>query len=179
MLVFMDNRELATAIYDVAHLTGSFKLRSGQSAHEYFDKFQFTSRPELLDAVSDAMVAIVPADVEVLAGLQLGGIPLAAALALKTGLPAVYVRLERKGYGTCKISEGVDVAGKVVAIVEDVTTTGGQIVLSTADLRAEGADVRHVLVVVDKETGAGKNLSEAGLKLHSLFTARDLESTGQ
>ena len=68
--------------------------------------------------------------------------------------------------------------GKVVAIVEDVTTTGGQIVLSTADLRAEGADVRHALVVVDKETGAGKNLSEAGLKMHSIFTARDLRAPG-
>ncbi len=117
----------------------------------------------------------IPPDVEVVAGLQLGGVPLAAALSLKTGLPAVYVRLERKTYGTCKISEGVNVADKVVAIVEDVTTSGGQIALSAADLRAEGADVRHALVVVDKETGAIENLREHDIQLHSLLTAADLE----
>ncbi len=92
-----------------AHLTGTFTLRSGHTSTEYFDKFQFTSRPELLDAVSSQLAAMVPADVEVLAGLQLGGVPLAAALSLKTGLPAVYVRLERKAYGTGRICEGVPV----------------------------------------------------------------------
>ena len=157
-------------------MKGDFRLRSGQSASEYFDKFQFTSRPDLLDAVSDALAEIVPPDVEILAGLQLGGVPLAAALSLKTRLPAVYVRLERKTYGTCKISEGVNVSGKVVAVVEDVITTGGQIVLSTEDLRAEGADVRYALVVVDKGTGAAANLSEAGLGLCSVFTASELEA---
>jgi orotate phosphoribosyltransferase len=177
MMGRMERADLAAAIFDVAHLTGNFTLRSGQSSGEYFDKYQFTSRPALLDAVSDAMAALVPPDVEVLAGLQLGGVPLVAALSLKTGLPAVYVRLQRKTYGTCRISEGVDVDGQIVAIVEDVITTGGQIILSTQDLRAEGADVRHALVVVDKETGAAENLSEAGLQLRSVFTARELEAT--
>ena len=171
----VERKELAAALYAAAHLSGEFKLRSGQMATEYFDKFQFTSRPDLLDAVSDALAAIVPQDVEVLAGLQLGGVPLAAALALKTRLPAVYVRLERKTYGTCKISEGVEVAGKVVAVVEDVITTGGQIAQSTQDLRAEGADVRYALVVVDKESGAHENLSRAGIDVRRLFTARELE----
>ncbi len=159
----MEREELAGAIHDVARLTGTFTLRSGQASSEYFDKFQFTSRPNLLDAVSDAMAAVVPPEVEVLAGLQLGGVPLAAALSLKTHLAAVYVRLQRKTYGTCKISEGVDVGGRVVAVVEDVITTGGQIILSAEDLRAEGADVRYALVVVDKESGAAENLKQAGL----------------
>jgi len=102
-------------------------------------------------AHSSQLAAIVPPDVEVLAGLQLGGVPLAAALSLKTGLPAVYVRLERKSYGTCRISEGVDIGGRVVAVVEDIVTSGGQIGLSTADLRAEGSDVRYALAVADRE----------------------------
>ena len=167
--------ELAAAVRQAAQLTGTFTLRSGQTATEYFDKFQLTSRPDLLDAVSDAMARIMPPDVEILAGLQLGGVPLAAALALKTRLPAVYVRPQRKTYGTCKITEGVDVAGRVVAVVADVATTGGQIVLSTDDLRAERADVRYALVVVDKESGTRESLLRAGLELRSLFTARDLE----
>ena len=89
----------------------------------------------------------------------------------------MYVRLVRKTYGTCKISEGVDVSGRVVAVIEDVITTGGQMILSTQDLRAEGADVRYALVVVDKQSGAAENLSEAGLHLRSVFTARDLDRT--
>lgn len=137
----MRRDQLAGEIYRAAHVTGTFTLRSGQAASEYFDKFQFTSRPDLLDEVSDALATIVPPDVEILAGLQLGGVPLAAALALKTRVPEVYVRLERKKYGTSKIIEGVSVAGKRVAVVEDVVTTGGQIASSTADLRADGADV--------------------------------------
>ena len=131
-LACVERHELAGALYRAAHLTGTFTLRSGHTSTEYFDKFQFTSRPELLDAVSSQLAAMVPADVEVLAGLQLGGVPLAAALSLKTGLPAVYVRLERKAYGTGRICEGVPVGDRVVAVVEDVVTTGGQIGLSTA-----------------------------------------------
>lgn len=167
--------DLARKIYEVAHLRGTFTLRSGQVSREYFDKFQFTSRPDLLEAVAEAMAEIVPSDVEVLAGLQLGGVPLAAALALKTRIPAVYVRLQRKPYATQKIAEGVDLNGKVVAIVEDVVSTGGQIVLSAEDLRQEGADVRYALAVVDRETGGGDNLAAAGLGYRFLVTSGALE----
>ena len=166
--------DLARQIYEVAHLRGTFRLRAGKTSTEYFDKFQFTSRPELLEAVAEAMAEIVPSDVEVLAGLQLGGVPLAAALALKTRIPAVYVRLQRKSYATQKIAEGVELDGKVVAIVEDVVSTGGQIVLSTDDLRAEGADVRYALAVVDREAGGHEAIAAAGLGYRFLFTSSDL-----
>jgi orotate phosphoribosyltransferase len=172
---FVERQELARALYRAAHLTGTFTLRSGHTSTEYFDKFQFTSRPELLDAVSSQLAAMVPSDVEVLAGLQLGGVPLAAALSLKTGLPAVYVRLERKAYGTGRICEGVPVRDRVVAVVEDVVTTGGQVGLSTADLRVEGADVRYALAVVDREQGGHASLAEHALDFRALFTTAELE----
>jgi len=171
----MRRDELARTIFEVSHLSGAFTLRSGRPATEYFDKFQFTSRPELLEAVAEEMAQIVPQDVQVLAGLQLGGVPIAAALALRTRLPAVYVRLQRKTYGTGRISEGVDVGGKVVAIVEDVVSTGGQIALSTEDLRSEGADVRYALAVVDRQTGGRENLTATGLEFRSVFLAEELE----
>ncbi len=172
----MERHDLARAIYDAAHLTGTFQLRSGATVAEYFDKFQFTSRPDLLEAVAIELAALVPPDVEVLAGLQLGGVPLAAALSLRTRLPAVFVRLERKAYGTCRISEGVDISGRVVAVVEDVVTTGGQIALSTQDLRDEGADVRCALAVVDREQGGHEALAEHGLELRAVFMAAELEA---
>lgn len=174
----VDRDDLARQVVKVAYLTGTFTLRSGQTSTEYFDKFQFTSRPELLDAISTAMAALIPRDVEVLAGLQLGGVPLAAALSLKTGLPATYVRLERKSYGTCRINEGSDVAGRCVAIVEDVVTTGGQILLSTADLRGEGANVRYAIAVVDREQGGGASLADHGVSLTALFRRAEIENSG-
>lgn len=170
----MERPELARRLAEVAHLRGDFTLRSGQPATEYFDKFQFTSRPELLRAVAAELAGLLPAEVEVLAGLQLGGVPLAAALSLQTGLPAVYVRLQRKAYGTGRISEGVAVRGRAVAVIEDVVTTGGQIGLSAADLREEGADVRWALAVVDRERGGHSALAAHGLELRAVFTASDL-----
>ena len=84
------------------------------------------------------------------------------------------MRLQRKPYGTQKIAEGVELDGKVVAIVEDVVSTGGQIVLSREDLRAEGAEVRYALAVVDRETGGREALAAAGLDYRFLFTPSDL-----
>jgi len=170
----MERDALAARIQRVAHLTGTFTLRSGQTSTEYFDKFQFTARPDLLGPVAEHLAEVLPADVEVLAGIQLGGVPLTAALSLRTGLPAVYVRLQRKAYGTGRISEGVEVAGRVVAVVEDVVTTAGQVRLSASDLRAEGADVRYALAVVDRQQGGRANLAGDGLELRALFTSSDL-----
>lgn len=170
----MTRPHLAAAVYEASHLIGPFTLRSGQQASEYFDKYQFTSRPELLEPLADQLAILLPPEVEVVAGLQMGGVPLAAAVALTTGLPAVYVRLSRKTYGTCKITEGIEVLGRRVAIIEDVVTTGGQVILSAEDLRRDGAIVEHVLAVVDREMGGAGNLGGAGLELRAVFTATDL-----
>jgi orotate phosphoribosyltransferase len=135
---------MAKKIYDVAHLTGEFKLRSGQVSHEYFDKYRFEAQPTLLLEIAKQMVPLIPAGTEVLAGLEMGGIPIATALSLETGIPCVFVRKEAKAYGTCKFAEGLEIKGKKVLVVEDVVTTGGQVVLSTADLRSIGAEISHV-----------------------------------
>ena len=79
--------DLARAIYDVSHLTGTFTLRSGVVSHEYFDKYRFESRPELLRAIAEAMAPAVPEGTEMLAGLELGGVPLATMLSQVTGHP--------------------------------------------------------------------------------------------
>lgn len=112
---------------------------------------------------------------ELVTDRQVGGaVPLATALVRKTRIPAVYVRLQRKSDATQKIAEGVELDGKVIAIVEDVVSTGGQIVLSTDDLGAEGADVRSALAVVDRETGGREAVAAAGLGYRFLFTSSDL-----
>lgn len=122
------------------------------------------------------MAALVPADTEVLAGLEMGGIPVVTALGRHTGLPCAFVRKQAKEYGTCRLAEGSDIVGRRVLVVEDVVTSGGQIVLSTADLRALGADVREALCVIDREQGGAEALGAEGIDLLSLLTATDLRA---
>jgi orotate phosphoribosyltransferase len=170
----VDKAELGRRIYEVAHLTGAFTLRSGVTTDHYFDKYRFEADPVLLDAVAEAMVPLVPAGTEVLAGLEMGGIPVVTALGRHTGLPCAFVRKEAKAYGTCRLAEGAEIAGRRVLVVEDVVTSGGQIVLSTRELRALGAEVSEALCVIDREQGGAEALQEVDLGLISLLKAADL-----
>jgi len=166
--------ELGRRIYATAHLTGEFVLRSGQTTSEYFDKYRFEADPVLLDAVAEAMVPLVPADTEVLAGLEMGGIPVVTALGRHTGLPCAFVRKQAKPYGTRRLAEGAETAGRRVTIVEDVVTTGGQIVLSATDLRALGAHITDALCVINRNATTPAPLTEAGLTLTALLTPEHL-----
>ena len=148
----MELAELGRRIYATAHLTGEFVLRSGQTTSEYFDKYRFEADPVLLDAVAEALVPLVPADTEVLAGLEMGGIPVVTALGRHTGLPCAFVRKQAKPYGTRRLAEGAETAGRRVTIIEDVVTTGGQIVLSANDLRALGAHITEALCVINRNS---------------------------
>jgi orotate phosphoribosyltransferase len=165
--------DLARRVGEACRLTGSFTLRSGQVSTTYFDKYLFEADPGLLREVADAAVALIPAGTAVLAGLELGGVPVATALSLATGLPAAFVRKEAKKYGTAKLAEGAEIAGRRVLIVEDIVTTGGQVVLSARDLRERGASLVGALCVIDR-SGGSHQLAADGLDLISLFTAADL-----
>jgi orotate phosphoribosyltransferase len=171
----MDLDELARRIDQTCRLTGEFLLRSGQISTKYFDKYQFEGDPELLAAVAAHAMPLIPSGTQVLAGLELGGVPIATALSMATGLPAAFVRKEAKAYGTARLAEGSEIDGKRCLVVEDVITTGGQVVLSTADLRARGAIVDTVLCVIDRSDGDHAKLDEIGLEIRSLFTAADLD----
>ncbi len=167
---------LADDVNAVARLTGTFTLRSGQIATEYFDKYRFEAQPLLLGRIAAALAPMVPPGTEVLAGLEMGGIPIATALSLRTGLPAAFVRKQAKQYGTARLAEGVDFAGKRVTVVEDVITTGGQVVISTNDLRALGAIVEHVVCVIDRSPDHAAALTADGLQLHALLTRAQLDA---
>lgn len=171
----MQKQELARKIYEVAHLTGEFKLRSGQISHEYFDKYRFEARPELLKEIAQQMQGLIPPGTQALAALEMGGIPIATALSLVTGIPCVFVRKEAKEYGTCQFAEGLEVKGLKLCVIEDVVTTGGQVLLSTEDLRSLGAKVEDVLCVIHRGGGEEK-LQGAGLKLHALFNMEELKA---
>lgn len=165
---------LANRVYDAAHLTGTFTLRSGQTATEYFDKYRFEADPALLRDIAEAMAPMVPDGIDALAGLELGGVPIATALSLATGIPARFVRKEAKTYGTCLLAEGGDIDGRRLLVVEDVVTTGGQVLASTADLREQGAEVDAVLCAIDRRPDDSSVFADAGLELRALFRMSEL-----
>ena len=170
----MTRSELAHRIYQTSHLTGQFTLRSGAIAAEYFDKYQFETDPELLAELAAHLQPLIPDTTDVLAGLELGGVPIATMLSQLSGLPACFVRKEAKTYGTCKLAEGVDISGKNLLVVEDVVTSGGQVVLSTQDLRNLGAHVSQAICVIDRESGGAENLAKEGIELRALFRMSEL-----
>ena len=93
-----------------------------------------------------------------------------------SGIPALFVRKEAKTYGTCKLAEGGDIAGKKLLIVEDVVTSGGQILLSAEDLRKLGAKIESVVCVIDRQSGGRENLAKANLQLLPLLTMSEIKT---
>lgn len=172
----MDRDDLAAAIGRACRLEGEFRLRSGQLSNVYFDKYLFEADPVLLAAVAEQAAALLPPGTEVLAGLELGGVPVATALSLHTGLPMALVRKKAKDYGTMKLAEGASLDGRRVLAVEDVITTGGQVVLSVEELRKRGAVVDEVLCVIDRSS-SHERLAAAGIAVRSLFTSAELPGT--
>jgi orotate phosphoribosyltransferase len=170
-----DRARLAAAVYAAAHLTGTFTLRSGEVSHEYFDKYMFESDPPLLRAIAAACLPLVPAGVDALAGLELGGVPLATMMSQLSGPPTRFVRKEAKTYGTCRLAEGGELDGRRLCIVEDVVTSGGAILDAASELRARGAVLGPVVCVIDRESGGVEKLAAEDLELHALFRMSELK----
>jgi orotate phosphoribosyltransferase len=171
----MTRRELAAAIYRTARLTGTFQLRSGVTSSEYFDKYRFEGDPQLLAAIAAEMAQLVPPRADALGGLELGGVPLATQLSQVTGLPTLFVRKAAKSYGTCQLAEGGVIEGRHIVLVEDVVTSGGQVVESAEALRNLGGVVSEALCVIDREAGGFEALAAAGIRLDPLFRMSELK----
>ena len=172
----MTNTALATAIDSRCRLYGEFTLRSGQVATEYFDKYLFEGDPQLIRRVTEEMQPLLPDDVEVLGGLELGGVPMAAVLGQLVNLPTVFVRKMAKEYGTCKLAEGGAVEDRHVVLVEDVITTGGAVISAADALRQLGARVEFVVCAIDRRPPEATGLADAGIEVRSVFTRADLDA---
>ncbi|NSZ16008.1 orotate phosphoribosyltransferase [Agrobacterium vitis] len=167
--------ELARQIAATATLEGEFVLRSGQVSNRYFDKYRFEGNPVLLRELAKAMASLLPPTTEILAGLELGGIPLVTALSLETGLPAAFVRKEAKTYGTCRAIEGQDIRGRRITFIEDVITTGGAVADAHRLALAEQADILAVVCAIWRGNGSPHITNAPDLAVLPVFTAADLE----
>jgi len=171
----MKKTELAKKVKSISLLRGKFKLRSGKVSSFYWDKYRFESKPELLKAILEKMQKLLPASFDKFAAMELGGIPLATGLSLKTDKPCLYVRKTAKNYGTCNLVEGGFNKGEKVVVIEDVITTAGQVSSSIEEMRKLGLIIEGVICVIDRQQGGRENLRKIGCSLSCVFSMEELE----
>jgi orotate phosphoribosyltransferase len=170
----MDRTQLAKRIADVSLLRGEFTLRSGRKSNYYLDKYRFETQPDVLIELGKLFAQHLRPGVVRIAGAELGAVPLAAATAMASGKPFVIVRNQKKDYGTSKLVEGILEPGDTVMIVEDVLTTGGQVLEAAKSLEQAGAKIDRIVSVIDRLEGARENIEKAGYTFEALFTTVDL-----
>ena len=173
----MNKEMLASRIRDTAILRGEFTLRSGRTSSWYIDKYLFTTQPDILSALGELFAEKISKTTTLLAGAELGGIPLVTTASMATQLPCIFIRNQKKGYGTAQQLEGNLNSSDIVVIVEDVATTGGQVLEAAATIQESGATVEAIIAVIDRCEGARENIETAGFVFDSLFTTADLGIT--
>jgi orotate phosphoribosyltransferase len=172
--------ELGRRLVERAYLEGDFLLRSGRRSRYYLDKYLFETDPALLAGLGREIAAAVrehAPGAELLAGPELGAVPLTAVASVESGLPYVIVRSQAKEYGTAKRLEGLHAPGQRVCVVEDVVTSGGALLSAVEALREAQLDVFAAICVVDREEGGAEAVAAAGVRLVALFTSSGLGLT--
>ena len=158
-----------------------FTFASGLTSPTYIDCRRLISHPRIRSALMDFAVARIYRDVgfeafDAVAGGETAGIPFAAFIAERMGLPMIYVRKKPKGYGKNAQIEGDLAEGARVLLVEDLATDGGSKVNFVNAIRTAGARCDHAVVVFfyDIFAGAREALAKDGLTLHALATWADV-----
>jgi orotate phosphoribosyltransferase len=169
----MTKEQLTARIKAVAYLEGDFTLRSGAKSKYYLDKYLFATQPDIL-AELGRRFAERAGEADVIAGAELGAVALAAAASLASGKPFVIVRNAKKGYGTGKTIEGILPKGAKVLLVEDIITSGGQVIEAAGELTKAGATVLKIVGTIDRLQGGRENIEQAGYAFESLLTREDL-----
>lgn len=165
--------ELARDLVAASYLRGTYVLSSGRPSDFYLDKYLFATKPTVLRRLASLLAERLPAGTDRIAGPELGGVPLATALSLETGLPFVIVRDPRARPGTAGL-EGELHAGERVALLEDVVTTGGRALAAARQVLRSKAEISTVLAAVDREQGAAAAITAAGHAFDPLFRLSEL-----
>jgi orotate phosphoribosyltransferase len=166
---------LANQIAATSTLEGEFVLRLGQVSRRYFDKYRFEGTPAILKPLAQAMSDLIPRNTEIIAGLELGGIPLVTAISLEIGLPAAFIRKEAKTYGTRRAIEGQEISGREVTFIEDVITTGGAVTDAYRLAVEDNAKVLAVVCAIWRGDGGPRIHGVPQLPVFPVFTLADLE----
>ncbi|AAB86326.1 MAG: orotate phosphoribosyltransferase [Methanothermobacter sp.] len=151
---------------------GKFILSSGRESDYYVDIKRAVTEPAVLDVIA-RLIADAAGEVDRIAGPALGAVPIATAVSLYSRKPLLMIRKEKKGYGTSKLIEGDLQKGDRVAVVEDVTTTGGSLLKAVRAIQENGGIVEKAFVIVDREEGAVDEFKREGITLIPLLSVSD------
>jgi len=156
-------------------------LSSGKASDYYMDCKRVTLSPEGAYLTARLMLDMIRPDVSAVGGLTLGADPIVSSISLlshleKRDLAALIVRKEPKKHGTMSYVEGPSLQkGAMVAVVEDVVTSGASLLRAVERISAAGYRPVQALTILDREEGGRQAVQESGLALQALFTRRDLE----
>jgi len=169
------NKKLISEIRKYALLEGDFILSSGEKSNYYLDKYLFECNPDiLLEVVGLLFDKTKGYHITKLAGVELGGVVLASVMSVIFHIPFIIVRKEKKTYGTKKFYEGTLDSNDGLILLEDVVTTGFQVVRAADLLTEAGVKPLKILAVIDREEGGKELLERAGFDFESLITKTDL-----
>lgn len=166
---------ITQSLYQIGAIQfGEFKLKSGQTSSIYINLRKIISYPDLLRRVAEAMwEKVSDRSFELVCGVPYTALPIATCLSLQHNIPMVMRRKEKKDYGTKQLIEGVFKEGQTCLIIEDVITTGGNIIETVSDLNDAGLVVKDLVVLIDREQGGRENL-EKNFKVHSILTLSEI-----
>ena len=167
----MVNRLARELIENHAVEFGSFTLASGAQSTYYIDIKSAVTHPDLLASIAREVAGTYSFDV--IAGVAVGGVPLAVAVSLEAKKPFAIIRAAQKDHGKKSPVIG-DVSGKSVLLIEDVTTSGGSALYGIETLRAAGAVADRIVTVVDREQGAKEMLQRHGIRFDCLVAVSEL-----
>ncbi len=152
---------------------GHFILTSGAASKYYIDIKKASTNPKILKILAQQMSKYTQ-DIDIIAGMELGAVPLVTALSLETNIPYVILRKQKRTHGTAKQIEGGDVQHKNILLVEDVTTSGGSLLKSIQILHEHNAKISKAIVIVDRESGASEKIAKLDIEFIPLLTVTDI-----
>lgn len=180
-------RRLASLLLEKSYREGNFTLASGKKSDYYFD-----CRVTALSAEGSWLIGTLFNDMlkdlalQGVGGMTLGADPLVSSVtvlshSLNRPLNGLLVRKQAKGHGTGQYVEGLGnfAAGDSVAMLEDVVTTGGSLLLACDRVVACGLKIAAVCAILDREEGGREALAEAGYNLLALYTRKELKDLAQ
>jgi len=173
----LGREELGKVLGRKAVKKGDFVLSSGKKSSYYVDLKLAYTEPIVLKSIAAEVERLMEErgiKPEKIAGIELGAVPIIAALSIESGFPFLIIRKKEKTYGTKSRIIGEVKRGESVAIVEDVATTGSSILSCAEAIREAGAECKTAIAIIDREEGAGEALRKFNIELLSLFKSKEI-----